>query len=254
MLAGLVFVVAAGTLCAGGGSPESPDDLLNQGDSGYGVEFTESRELTAARDRMVNEQIEARGVKNAVVLEAMRTVPRHLFIPDAQRGQAYEDHPVPIGEGQTISQPYIVALMTEALELEYEDRVLEIGTGSGYQAAVLASIVETVYSIEIRLPLHESSTETLKSIGYGNVLTLGGDGYYGWEDFSPFDAIMITAAVDHIPRPLLDQLADGGKLILPLGDPYGFQDLVLITRQEDEFAMEYITGVLFVPMTGRALE
>ena len=252
---GVLLLMAASELSAGG-NPESPSDLLDSNDAtGFGgVEFEEDRRLTASRMTMVSEQIEARGVVNRDVLKAMRSVPRHLFMPDSQRSQAYEDHPVPIGEGQTISQPYIVALMTEALDLESDDRVLEIGTGSGYQAAVLATIVDEVYSIEIQTPLHQTASRTLDDLGYANVKTKNADGYYGWEEQGPFDAVMITAAIDHIPRPLLDQLVDGGHIILPMGDPYGFQDLVLVQRQGDDYPLEYITGVLFVPMTGRALK
>ena len=207
-----------------------------------------------ARERMVSRQIESRGIIDPSVLEAMRRVPRHLFMPKQVQNLAYEDHAVPIGEGQTISQPYIVALMTETLELDPEDRVLEIGTGSGYQAAVLAEVVAEVYTIEIKEVLHKSSTETLSSLGYHEVETKHDDGYFGWEEHAPFDAIMITAAVNHVPPPLLDQLKDGGKIILPLGDPFHYQELVLVTRVGDERQLEHITGVLFVPMTGIALE
>jgi protein-L-isoaspartate(D-aspartate) O-methyltransferase len=181
-------------------------------------------------------------------------VPRHLFMPENVRKQAYEDHPVPIGEGQTISQPYIVALMTEALELTSEDRVLEIGTGSGYQAAILAMIVKNVYTIEIKELLCKRATETLTVTGFENIKTLCADGYFGWEEYAPFDCIMITAAVNHIPIPLFAQLKDGGKLILPLGNPYSFQELVLITKKGEDYTMTRICGVLFVPMTGEALE
>ena len=251
-----VLLLTASSVLAGGSSPESPSNLLDRDDAtGFsGIAFEEDRRLTTARMAMVSEQIEARGVLNGEVLEAMRSVPRHLFMPESQRSQAYADHPVPIGEGQTISQPYIVALMTEALDLEEDDRVLEIGTGSGYQAAVLASIVDEVYSIEIQKPLHQTASSTLDDLGYTNVRTRNADGYYGWVEHGPFDAVMITAAIDHIPRPLLDQLADGGRMILPMGDPYGFQDLVLVRKQGENFPLTYVTGVLFVPMTGRALQ
>jgi protein-L-isoaspartate(D-aspartate) O-methyltransferase len=207
-----------------------------------------------ARDKMVDNQILAREISDVKILEAMRTVPRHLFMPADVRGQAYEDHPVPIGEGQTISQPYIVALMTEALELTEEDRVLEIGTGSGYQAAVLAMIVKEVYTIEIKELLHKRATETLASIGFENIKTLHADGYFGWEEHAPFDCIMITAAVNHIPAPLFRQLKDGGRLILPLGNPYSYQELVLVTKKGETFTISKICGVLFVPMTGTAMK
>lgn len=205
------------------------------------------------REKMVIQQIQQRGISDTNVLEAMHKVPRHLFVPEALRGKAYGDHPLAIGEGQTISQPYIVALMTESLKLSKNNRVLEIGTGSGYQAAVLAEVVDKVYSIEIRKNLYHKAVETLQQTGYPQVRTLLGDGYFGWEDSAPFDAIMITASVDHIPPPLLSQLKDGGKLILPLGNPFSYQNLTLVTREGDDYSVKQITGVLFVPMTGHAL-
>ena len=203
---------------------------------------------------MVQNQIEARGISDKSVLNAMRAVPRHLFMPMESRRSAYADHAMPIGEGQTISQPYIVAFMTETLDLRNSDRVLEIGTGSGYQAAVLAEMVAEVYSLEIKKILHNRSTATLKNLGYRNVTTAHADGYYGWEQHAPFSAIMITAAVNHIPHLLLEQLLDGGRLILPLGDPYGYQQLVLVTKLGDRYRVEHVLGVRFVPMTGKALE
>jgi len=205
------------------------------------------------REEMVNRQIAARGVSDERVLQAMRTVPRHRFVPERLSRSAYNDHPLPIGEGQTISQPYIVALMTETLEVEEEDRVLEIGTGSAYQAAVLAELVAEVYSIEIRGPLAESAAALLEELEYGNVHTKHADGYYGWPEAAPFDHIMITAAVDHVPPPLLEQLAVGGRLILPLGNPFAHQSLVVVAKLENGFRMQEILGVLFVPMTGAAL-
>ncbi len=206
------------------------------------------------RKRMVETQIAARGIDDPHVLAAMESTPRHRFVPEPLRGQAYADHPLPIGEGQTISQPYIVALMTAELNLSKESRVLEIGTGSGYQAAVLAGIVDTVYTIEIKQKLYKKATAVLQGAGYTNVNTRHGDGYFGWPGKAPFDAIMITAAVDHIPPPLLGQLKDGGRLILPLGNPFSYQNLVLVTRNGDDHTVRQITGVLFVPMTGSALE
>ena len=203
---------------------------------------------------MVSRQIAARGVRDAEVLEAMRAVPRHLFVPQTLQDRAYDDSPLPIGEGQTISQPYIVALMTELLEVQPDHRVLEIGTGSGYQAAVLSGLAGEVFSIEIKELLHVRATEILRELGYDNVRTLHGDGYYGWEEEAPFDGIIITAAVDHVPPPLLQQLVDGGRLVLPLGHPFSFQNLVLVTREGEDFRLQQITGVLFVPMTGKALE
>jgi len=214
----------------------------------------ESTHYTELRQNMVDTQIRDRGIKDPRVLNAMLTVPRHLFIPEERRNLAYRDHPVKIGEGQTISQPYIVAFMTESLELQGNEKVLEIGTGSGYQAAILSLLVEKVYSIEIKERLHLRSTETLDSYGASNVKTKHGDGYNGWLEYAPFDCIMITAAVNHIPPPLLDQLKVGGKMILPLGNPYSYQNLVLVTKTEDAYIVETIIGVVFVPMTGKALE
>ena len=209
-----------------------------------------------ARDAMVSKQIEARGVADSRVLDAMRSVPRHLFIPASSRSAAYDDHPLRIGEGQTISQPYIVAFMTEQLGLTGSERVLEIGTGSGYQAAVLSMVADEVYSSEMKEGLHLSSTAVLDELSFDNVRTLFGDGYFGWEQHAPFDCIMITAAVNHVPPPLLAQLEEGGKMILPLGSPYSYfgQALVLITKRGADFELREILPVRFVPMTGQALE
>jgi protein-L-isoaspartate(D-aspartate) O-methyltransferase len=214
----------------------------------------DSSEHQRLRDQMVTRQIKGRGIVDQKVLEAMRKTPRHLFVPESLKKQAYQDHPLAIGEGQTISQPYIVGLMTESLGLSEKHRVLEIGTGSGYQAAVLAEIVDEVYSIEIKEKLYLQSKEALKKAGYDKINTKHGDGYFGWEEAAPFDAVMITASVDHIPPPLLSQLKDGGKLILPLGNPFSFQHLTLVTRQGEDYTVKQIVGVLFVPMTGEALK
>ena len=207
-----------------------------------------------ARRQMVEEQIERRGISNPRVLEAMRAVPRHQFVPRPLASKAYSDRPLAIGEGQTISQPYIVALMTESLTLTPTSRVLEIGTGSGYQAAVLAAVAGEVYTIEIKERLFQQADRTLRSLKLDNVHTRLGDGYYGWDAQERFDAIMITAAVDHIPPPLLHQLKDGGRLVLPLGNPFSYQNLVLVTKKGPDFSVKQITGVLFVPMTGFALD
>ena len=184
----------------------------------------------------------------------MAKVPRHAFVPSRLQTQAYSDHPLPIGEGQTISQPYIVALMTESLDLKGHEHVLEVGTGSGYQAAILAEIVKQVTTIEIKEKLYKKTASQLKLLGYTTVTTLQGDGYYGHAPAAPFDCIMITAAVDHVPPPLLSQLKPGGRLILPLGNPFSYQNLVLVRKTTDDMLVEQITGVLFVPMTGRALK
>ena len=216
--------------------------------------IADSPKFQAAREKLVKFDIEGQGISDPLVLAAMRAVLRHCFVPPGIITSAYADTALPIGEGQTISQPYVVALMTAGLGLNRTQRVLEIGTGSGYQAAVLAEIVKEVYSMEIKEKLHQNSTKLLKTLGYGNIITRHGDGYFGWENAAPFDAIMITAAVNHIPPPLLKQLKDGGRLILPLGNPFAYQNLTLVTRQGDEFTTRQITGVLFVPMTGHALE
>ncbi len=224
----------------------------------FAENYFEKEKYDNAREKMVEKQIIARGVTDPKVILAMKRVPRHKFVPGKLADRAYSDHPLPIGEGQTISQPYIVALMTESLRknnaLAPGKRVLEVGTGSGYQAAVLAEITDEVYSIEIKKRLHDKASQTLKSLGYDEVRTRHGDGYFGWKEAAPFDCIMITAAVDHIPPPLLNQLKDGGKLILPLGNPFSYQNLSLVTKKGDDYTVKQITGVLFVPLTGHALE
>lgn len=214
----------------------------------------DTEKLRQARGRMVSEQIQRRGISDLKVLSSLSETPRHLFVPNELVSKAYSDRPLPIGEGQTISQPYIVALMTERLILDSDARVLEIGTGSGYQAAVLAKIVNQVYTIEIKEKLYNRASQLLQSLGYDNIETRFGDGYFGWAEKAPFDGIMITAAVDHIPPPLLKQLKNGGRLILPLGNPFAYQNLVLVTKHEDDYTVKQITGVLFVPLTGYALE
>ena len=214
----------------------------------------EASELRQARVDMVREQIENRGIRDPRVLTAMREVPRHLFVPQKLQPKAYTDRPLPIGDGQTISQPYIVALMTEVLSLTASSRVLEIGTGSGYQAAVLAAVAGDVYTIEIKARLYEQADRTLQALQLDTVKTRLGDGYYGWAEQAPFDAVMITAAVDHIPPPLLRQLKDGGRLVLPLGNPFSYQNLVLVTKHAQDYTVKQITGVLFVPLTGYALD
>jgi len=217
---------------------------MNNAERGTDEDFAEDRE------RMLEGQIEARGVRDPRVLAALRAIPRHEFVPPEQRIHAYEDRPLPIGEGQTISQPYIVAVMTELLELDGSETVLEVGTGSGYQAAVLGKLAREVYSIEIVPELALRAEADLKRLGYANVHVRHGDGYRGWPEHAPFDAIIVTAAPGHVPEPLVEQLALGGRMVLPVGDV--FQDLVLVTRGEEGVRQERLLGVRFVPMTGEA--
>ncbi|HOX27000.1 MAG TPA: protein-L-isoaspartate(D-aspartate) O-methyltransferase [Candidatus Krumholzibacteria bacterium] len=216
----------------------------------------DDQEYAHRRSQMVDRQIASRGVRDPSVLGAMRRIPRHRFVPEPYRDRAYDDCPLPIGEDQTISQPYIVALMTELLHLGRDARVLEIGTGSGYQAAVLAEIAAEVYSIEIVRVLGERARALLTELGYGNVQVRIGDGYRGWPEEAPFDAIIVTAAPPRVPQPLLDQLAPGGRLVIPVGDLS--QQLEVYTRREGQTAGEaswdrdVVFAVRFVPMTGEA--
>ena len=207
---------------------------------------------TPARDRMrmVEQQLANRDIRDPQVLDAMGRVPRHRFVPVDQQQSAYEDRALPIGYRQTISQPYIVAYMTQALQLNPDARVLEIGTGSGYQAAILSEVAAKVYTMEIVPELANRARETLSELGHTNVEVRLGDGYEGWEDEAPFDAIMVTAAPDHVPEPLIEQLAPGGRLIIPVGE--NRQSLTLVTRTPAGVIRENLLPVLFVPMTGRA--
>jgi protein-L-isoaspartate(D-aspartate) O-methyltransferase len=204
------------------------------------------------RADMVVKQIADRGVRDERVLSAMRKVPRHEFVPDAEKRHAYRDTPLPIGEGQTISQPYIVALMTELARPDKSDRVLEIGTGSGYQAAVLAELVEHVYTIEIEAGLAQRAAEVLQELGYDNVTVRAGDGYAGWVEHAPFDIIVITAAPDHIPQPLLDQLKPGGVMVVPVGPMYATQQLRVVEKDATgKIISRSVTPVRFVPFRRR---
>jgi protein-L-isoaspartate(D-aspartate) O-methyltransferase len=196
---------------------------------------------------MVNTQIRARGITDKQVLQAMTKVPRHLFVPEPYTASAYEDMPLPIGLDQTISQPYIVAFMTEALMLKATDRVLEIGTGSGYQAAILAEICDSVYTIDIFKQLADRARQILDKLGYKNIIVKHGDGYKGWPEHAPFDAIIVTCAPSNIPDPLKDQLAEGGRMIIPVGDS-GIQQLVLLVRRNGNILEESVLPVRFVPM------
>jgi len=206
----------------------------------------------AARRRMVEEQLAARDIRDPRVLEAMLRVPRHRFVPENFLHEAYDDHPLPIGHGQTISQPYIVALMTQSAAPDADARALDVGTGSGYQAAVLAELCREVYSIEILEPLAVEAAERLKRLGYRNVTVRVGDGYQGWPEKAPFDLIIVAAAPDHVPPPLIDQLAPGGRLVIPVGDAR--QELLLIVKGEDGVVRrESVAPVMFVPMTGEAM-
>ena len=206
--------------------------------------------LEVQRQMMVDEQIERRGVKDPQVLEAMRRVPRHEFVPPEQAAYAYDDHPLPIGHAQTISQPFVVAYMTEALRVGPKMKVLEIGTGSGYQAAVLADIGAEVYSIEIVPELARRAAETLARLGYATVRVRAGDGYRGWPEAAPFDRIIVTAAPDHIPQPLVDQLAVGGRMVIPVGDYW--QRITVVTKTDHGVVEQKTIDVVFVPMTGEA--
>ena len=211
--------------------------------------FVHQDEYTGLRHQMVEQQILARGVRNAKVLEAMKNVPRHLFVPNKYRSSAYQDRPLPIGMNQTISQPYIVGYMTEAIHPKKDDKVLEIGTGSGYQAAVLAEIVDKVYTLEIVSELGEKAKKLLKSMGYTNVYARVTDGYHGWSEHAPFDAIIVTAAAEEIPKPLIDQLADPGRMVIPVGPRFDVQYLVLVTKKNGKVKMENLFAVRFVPFT-----
>lgn len=209
--------------------------------------------FAAARDRLVEQGIVGWGIRDPEVIAALRAVPRHEFVPAEHLDRAYANHPLPIGYGQTISQPYIVALMTEALGVGPGDRVLEIGAGSGYQAAVLAEMGVEVYSIEIIGPLAESAAERLARLGYGDVQVRHADGYEGWPEAAPFDAIIVTAAPDHVPPPLLGQLAVGAVLVIPVGPVGGFQELWQIRRVEtDRYESISLGGVRFVPLVREA--
>src|SRR5207247_4882493 len=219
--------------------------------AGCGQKPAPANSFPTERQRMVQQQLKARGITDERVLAAMRKVPREAFVPPESRAASYEDGPLPIGHGQTISQPYIVAFMTEQLRLKPSDRVLEIGTGSGYQAAILAGLVAEIYSIEIIEPLAKNADETLQRLGYQNVHVKVGDGYRGWPEQAPFDAITVTCAPDHVPQPLIEQLKEGGRMIIPVGG-FGNQELYLLEKKNGELQRRAVLPVRFVPMTGEA--
>lgn len=204
-------------------------------------------DFRAKREQMVKNQIEARGINNPKVLSAMRKVERHLFVPPGQVNAAYGDHPLPIGYDQTISQPYIVAFMTDVLDVKRDTKVLEIGTGSGYQAAILGELCDSVFTIEIVKPLGEKAQSLLKSLGYTNVFVKIGDGYKGWPEYAPFDAIIVTCSPSHVPQPLIDQLAEGGRMIIPVGRTFN-QELVLMEKKKGKLKQQAVLPVRFVPM------
>jgi protein-L-isoaspartate(D-aspartate) O-methyltransferase len=215
--------------------------------TGCGQQVPSAADLAAQRQRMVDQQLKPRGIKDERVLAAMTKVPREEFVPADQRADAYQDGPLPIGYDQTISQPYIVAYMTEQLRLKPGDRVLEIGSGSGYQAAILADLVADVYTIEIIEPLGKTAEATLQRLGYKNVHLKVGDGYKGWPEEAPFDAIIVTCAPDKVPQPLMDQLKDGGRMVIPVGERFA-QQLYLLEKQNGQLKESATLPVRFVPM------
>ena len=239
-IGGHVRVLLAAALGLAGCRPSDP--------AAPGDAATEAR-MARERERMMRVDIEGRGVRDPAVLAAMRAVPRHEFVPEDLLESAYADHPLPIGSGQTISQPYIVAAMTEFLQPAPHHVVLEVGTGSGYQAAVLARVVRHVYSIEILPELGERARRRLERLGVGNVTVRVGDGYRGWPEQAPFDGILVTCAPDHVPAPLVEQLRPGGRMVIPVGGEYAVQELVVLTKEADgSLSRERVMPVRFVPM------
>ena len=217
-----------------------------------GQKPTAPSDFAGERYHMVQQQLKARGVSDRRVMDAMNKVRRDEFVPAGLKGSSYTDQPLPIGYSQTISQPYIVAFMTEQLRLSPKDRVLEIGTGSGYQAAILAELAAEVYTIEIIEPLAKTAEATLQRLGYKNVHVKAGDGYKGWPEYAPFDAVIVTCAPDHVPQPLIDQLKEGGRMIIPVGSGLGFQQLHLLEKKNGKLQRRAVLPVRFVPMTGEA--
>ncbi len=256
----LIFIVAAGLAFQSANANPLLSELQSEQYSAFvsadTLEWDRPRtdERQDERDRLVQTGVIGQGITDQDVIEAMRNVPRHKFVPSAQQRNAYQNNPLPIGHGQTISQPYIVALMAELLEIEPGDKVLEIGTGSGYHAAVLSELTPYVYSIEIVEPLGVQAAEVYEELGY-NIETKIADGYYGWEEHAPFDKIIVTAAAGHIPPPLIEQLNPGGIIAIPVGSPYQTQILMRVFKDEDGgVSTERVLPVRFVPMTGAAQE
>jgi len=212
-----------------------------------GSMLPQNDKYSSLRERMVKDQIIDRGISDKATLRAMRKVPRHLFVPADIQDESYDDNPLPIGHGQTISQPYIVAYMTEISRPTPEKKVLEVGTGSGYQAAILAEITDTVYTIEIIPELAKEAADRFKKLGYKNIIARYGDGYKGWPEHSPFDIILVTAAAEKIPQPLLDQLAENGRLVIPIGEPYAVQELIIAVKKNGKIETRRLTYVRFVP-------
>ena len=250
-----IALAPAGSACAPPVEKPSSSQpaATTQAEAGAEDRCPRTAERKAERLSMVEQQLARRGVRDAVVLQAMRDVPRHWFVPGSMRPHAYADRPLPIGQGQTISQPYIVAFMTEALKLTGDAKVLEVGTGSGYQAAVLAEITPHVFTIEIVEPLARQAAQTFKHRGYGTISTRTGDGYAGWPEQAPFDAIIVTCAPGHVPPELIKQLKPGGRMCIPVGPQGRGQSLQRITKQPDGSTItENLLPVSFVPMTGEA--
>jgi len=249
-LLALIFAGAGGIQA----SAASPAEVLLRGEASQDNSrrpfLDEDRRLRDERAAMVRTQIAARGVRNEAVLATLGRVPRHEFVPTDELRAAYEDGPLPIGHGQTISQPYIVAYMTEILRIEPGDRVLEVGTGSGYQAAILAELTKQVVSVEIIRPLAQTAAKRLERLGYRNVTVLHGDGYFGWESAAPYDAIIVTAAATHVPPPLIAQLKAGGRMAIPVGETSWTQNLLLIEKDKDgKLTTRNLIAVRFVPLT-----
>lgn len=251
-----IFILLAFSACQADSTttiPETSSETSRPIPTAPSTDFpieTEAPLYASLRQRMVDDHIATRDIDNHAVLDAMRAVPRHAFVPEDVRELSYADHPLPIGYGQTISQPYIVALMTQSLDPYSGQKVLEIGTGSGYQAAILAKLGLEVYTVEIIPELAERAARTLEANGFSNVHKLNADGYFGWEEYAPFDAILVTAAPDHLPQPLVGQLAEGGRLVIPIG-PVGFvQTLWLFEKVAGELEATNLGGVTFVPLTG----